>query len=179
MKTTKELIKEIIPVVIGILIALFINNWNDERKEEKYLNQIFSSIDKELEESILDIKRVIPKQLKTVDTLQVYMNNDEVSLYTIMIKADGIHGPTIKTNSWNAIENSKIELVAYEKLSALADIEERKYGLTSRIEKQTDFIFQNFEETDKSKKEILKMMILDIIGTEKRLQVAIEESIKK
>jgi hypothetical protein len=33
MSYLKYFTKEIIPVIIGILIALFINNWNEERKE--------------------------------------------------------------------------------------------------------------------------------------------------
>lgn len=88
------------------------------------------------------------------------MDNEAVSLYDIMIKANGIHSPWIKTNSWNAIANTKIELIAYEKLSALAGIEERKENLISRIEKQMDFTFQNFEQTDKGKKNLLKMKLL-------------------
>ena len=46
MKQIKQIIREIIPVIIGILIALVINNWNEDRKNENYLNQIFSSIEK-------------------------------------------------------------------------------------------------------------------------------------
>ncbi|MEE9363817.1 MAG: DUF6090 family protein [Cellulophaga sp.] len=178
-KYFKYAIGEIILVVIGILIALSINNWNENRKDKKYLNQIFSSIENELEESSIDIKKVIPKQLASVDTIEVYLNNEKVTLYEIMIRANGIQMPNIKTNSWNAIANSKIELIEYEKLSALSDIEEGKENLAQRIEKQMEYIFQNFEKTDKNKKIIVKMMILDIVGAEKELQSKIEELIKK
>ena len=178
-KYFKYAIGEIILVVIGILIALSINNWNENRKNKKYLNQIFSSIENELEESNRDIKRVIPKQLASVDTIDVYLNNEKVTLYEIMMRANGIQMPTIKTNSWNAIANSKIELIEYEKLSALSDIEEGKENLAQRIEKQMEYIFQNFEKSDKNKKIIVKMMILDIVGAEKELQSKIEELIKK
>lgn len=179
MKALSKLIKEMIPVILGILIALFINTWNEDRKDKKYLNQIFSSIENELEESITDIKQVIPKQLASVDTIKVYMNNEKVTLYEIIMRANGIQMPTIKTNSWNAIANSKIELIEYEKLSALSDIEEGKENLNQRIEKQMEYIFQNFEKTDKNKKIIVQMMILDIVGAEKELQSKIEEFIKK
>ena len=179
MKTVRRLFNETIPVIIGILIALLINNWNEDRKDKIYLNQIFSSIESELEDSSLDIKRVIPKQLASVDTLNTYMDNDNVTLYEIMMKSNGIQSPTIKTNSWNAIANFKIELIDYKKLSALSDIEERKQNLIQRIERQMEYGFQNFEKADKNKKVIFKMMILDIIGAEKELQSKIEELIKK
>ena len=66
----KQIIKDIIPVIIGILIALLINNWNEDRKEKKYLNQIFASINKELEESSIDLKENIPKQQVLIDSLK-------------------------------------------------------------------------------------------------------------
>ena len=66
----KQIIKDIIPVMIGILIALLINNWNEDRKEKKYLNQIFASINKELEESRIDLKENIPKQQVLIDSLK-------------------------------------------------------------------------------------------------------------
>ena len=179
MKQLRQLIREIVPVIIGILIALFINNWNEDRKDKKYLDQIFSSIEKELEESSIDLKEVIPNQLASLDTLEIYLNDEEVSLYDLMLKVNGLHFPTIKTNSWNAIANSKIELVEYEKLSALADIAERKENLNLRFERQVDLIFQNFEKTDTGYKEIFKMMLIDIVNAEKRLEAQIEEVLKK
>tara|TARA_R110001592_G_scaffold155072_4_gene384555 strand:+ start:4045 stop:4584 length:540 start_codon:yes stop_codon:yes gene_type:complete len=179
MKQISHLIKEIVPVIMGILIALFINNWNEDRKDKEYLDQILSSIEKELEESNTELKQVIPRQLASMDTIASYFNNDAVSLYNIMIKGNGIQMPRIKTNSWNALANSRIELIEYEQLSALADIEERKENLTLRIEKQMEFIFQNFEKGDRNKKIILHMMTDDIVNAEKELQSQIEEILKK
>ena len=178
MKQLNYIIKETVPVIIGILIALFINNWNEDRKDKKYLNQIFASIEKELEESLIDIERVIPKQMASADSIQTYLNNEEVSIYDILTRANGVHAPRIKTNAWNAIANSKIELISYDKLSALADIEERKENLRWRLEKQMDFMSQNIEKTDKAKKEMLLMTIFDMVGAEKQLQSAIEEVLK-
>ena len=179
MKQIKQLIREIIPVIIGILIALLINNWNEDRKDQKYLNQIFSSIEKELEESNADIKEVIPKQQAFIDSIEIYLNNDTVSLFDIAIRANGIQAPTIKINSWKAVANSKIELIEYEKLSALSDIEDRKENLNMRIESIAKFLYDNLKKTDKEKKEVLKILTLDAIYAEKRLQSRIEKLIEK
>ena len=179
MTQIKQLIREIIPVIIGILIALFINNWNEDRKDKMYLDKIFLSIENELNDSATEIKSVMPKQIASVDTLDVYLNNQQVTLYEIMIRSNGIQMPTIKTNSWNAIANSKIELIEYDKLSALSEIAERKENLIQRIEKQMDYIFQNFENTDRNKKIIVRMMIMDVVNTENELLNKIEELIGK
>ena len=178
MKYLRFIIKETVPVIIGILIALLINNWNEDRKDTKYLNKIFSSIDKELEESAKDIERVIPMQMKSVDSINKYSTNDKFSIYDIITRSNGVNAPTIKTNAWNAIANSKIELIAYDKLSALADIEESKENLRWRLEKQMDFMLQNMEQTDKSKKVMLMMIISDMINAEKELLAEIEELLK-
>lgn len=179
MKQIGKLIREVIPVIIGILIALVINNWNEDRKDKKYLNQIFSSIEKELEESNTDIKRILPKQKAMLDSLEVYLNDESMSLIDIVLLADGIQKPDININSWRAIANSKIELIEYEKLSALANIEARKDNLNTRVDKTLDFIFINIQATDRGKKELLKMMIIDAINTEKRLYATIKEFIEK
>ena len=179
MKRINKLIGEIIPVIVGILIALVINNWNEDRKDKEYLNQIFSSIKKELKESNADIKRILPIQLAMVDSIEIYLNDETTSLIDIILIGGGFHKPDIKINSWRAIANSKIELIEYEQLSALSDIEERKENLNSRIEKTFDFAFVNMQDTSREKKELLKMMTIDIINAEKRLFATIEAFINE
>ncbi len=77
-------IGEIILVVIGILIALQINNWNEERKQQKTINSIYSIIkndlisDVEIFSSLINIisskdsifKRIISKKM----TIEDYQN---------------------------------------------------------------------------------------------------------
>ena len=41
-----------------------------------------------------------------------------------------------------------------------------------------DYTFQHFEETDRQKKEVLRMMIGDVIGAEMELQANIKELLK-
>ncbi len=170
----KYFIKEIIPVTIGILLALYISNWNENRKNKNHINHISSSIDKELTETTEDIiaNKTIQKSL--IDTLDFYKNYDKISLFDILTKVDGIHMPTIKINSWKAISNSKIELMEYDKISALANIEEQKELLQTKIENLMNFIYPNTKETGIDKKELLKLMMLEIISPEVTIQQQIE-----
>ena len=180
MKYISQLIREIIPVIIGILIALVINNWNENRKDSIYLNQIYDSIEKELKESNSNIKETIPKQQVLLDNIDMYLKDETVSLIDIVKKTnDGVSFATIKNNSWKSIANSKIELISFEKLSALTDIDEGKESLNLKNEKILDFMYNNLKETSQDKKEVLKLLITDIKWTEENLQSKIEDLIKE
>ena len=57
-------IGEILLVVIGILIALQVNNWNENRKEQKQEIQIYSELESELLQNKKEILNTITKQKK-------------------------------------------------------------------------------------------------------------------
>lgn len=52
-------IGEIALVVIGILIALQINNWNEQKKEQAIANNYLSALKNELQQNITEVDRVI------------------------------------------------------------------------------------------------------------------------
>lgn len=173
-KNIKTFIKDIIPVIVGILIAMYINNWNENRKDKKYINQMLLSINNELNETNKDISTTLIKQKTFIDTLDFYYENEKISLLDIVKKANGIYMPSIKINSWKAISNSKIELLEYDKISALSNIEDLKDILNMKIEKFGNFLYSNTKITETDEKEILKLLMLDIMGTEKVIQERIE-----
>ncbi|WP_407636752.1 DUF6090 family protein [Cellulophaga algicola] len=67
----KALIKVIIPVLVGILIAMSINNWNENRKDRKYFEQISFSIEKESSETTEDIIDTIVFQKSFINFLDI------------------------------------------------------------------------------------------------------------
>jgi len=175
----KQIVKDVIPVILGILIALIINNWNEDRKDKNYLNQIYESIQKELKESNLDLKEKIPKQQRLVDSLTVYINDETVSIFDIIQKVNGIYSPRIKNNSWKAIANSRIELIEFEKLSIFSELDESKKNLEYKQDKISDFLYENIKNTSQEKKEVLMLMVSEVISSEKYVQLEIEKLIEK
>jgi len=173
----KAFIKEIIPIIVGIIIAMYITNWNERRKDKIYTNQIFESINQELIETNKDILEKIAIQESFIDTLNAYAEDDQITLLDLVLKANGINMPTIKMSTWKAFSNSRIELIKYEKVSVMVNIEEQKENLQMKTDKLVDFLYLNANETGKSKKEVLKIMMLDIMGTESYLQSGIENVI--
>jgi hypothetical protein len=178
-KNFKAFFKEIVPIIIGILIAIYINNWNEDRKDKNYINRISASINKELTETNNDIIDKLALQERLIDTLDFYKKNSETSIIDIMMKVNGVSVPSIKISSWKAISNSKIELMEYDKISSLSNIEEQKELLTIKSNNLINFVYSNIKETGIDKKDPFKLMILDMISTEIGIQGEIMEITSK
>ena|SRR5699024_8611496 len=168
-------IKEIIPVTVGILIALSIGNWNQKKTDRKYMNEVFSLINNELEATLEDIDWVMPRQEKLMDSLEFYSEDNGISVLQVVKKAGGIHIADVKTNAWRALSSTKMELVDYERLSYLSAIDEQKDVLKMKSQILSNFIYPNLNITDSDGKETLMLMMKDVIGTEKAVRGLIEE----
>lgn len=167
-------IKDIIPVIVGILIALFIDNWNSQRKDKAYINQVFSTVKTELTESNEDIKTLIPQQQALIDSLE-YNSDKNVKIQDIVMKSNGISIPQIKINAWKAVSNTKIDLVDYERISRLSNIQELKEILNNKTQFLMTFLYTHINSTNRDDKQTLKMILLDIMQTERSLQKNIEQ----
>jgi hypothetical protein len=62
----------------------------------------------------------------------------------------------------------------YDKISTLANIEEQKELLKIKSQNLMNFVYPNTKETSIDKKELLKLMMLDIISTEETIQKQIQ-----
>ncbi|MDH7447809.1 hypothetical protein [Aquimarina sp. 2201CG14-23] len=171
----KAFIKDIIPVLLGVLIALYINNWNEARKDRDYIKNFYASLKKEFDETNKEINDKTPYQKTLVDSLDFYSNNETLTLIEVIIKAGGINGPRIKLNYWKALSNSKIELIDYDKLSILADIEDGNELLMYKRNKIIDFVYANLTETGTKEKRILKLMMEELLRT----QISVQEDVLK
>lgn len=178
-KRFKAFIKDIIPVLLGVLIALWINNWNEGVKDRRYIDNFYESIKKEFRDTDKEITKETPYQKALVDSLKVYLNNETIPLIKLIEKAGGINGPRIKLNYWNALSNSKIELIEYDKLSILTDIQEGNELLKYKRNKLLDFIYTNLTETGKKEKMLLKLMMEELIRTQLGVQKDIQKILNK
>ncbi|MFT4667682.1 MAG: sensor domain CHASE-containing protein [Gammaproteobacteria bacterium] len=62
----KYVIGEIVLVVIGILIALQINNWNEDRKQQSKIKSVYSVIKSDLKYDVEKFDKII-KSMSIVD----------------------------------------------------------------------------------------------------------------
>jgi len=174
-KVITGIFKEMIPVILGVLVALFINRWAEDIKDQAYIKEITQSMKLEFDESLEEINSTIPKQNTLIDSLRMNMPNTNMSVMDVARLADGFHIAQIKNNSWKAISQTKIELLEYERLKVLSDID---YGKELLNEKQTimmNYVFNNINETSETAKQTVMILMSDLINTERALKAAIEE----
>jgi len=79
LKYARYAIGEIVLVVIGILIALYINNWNENRKKREKFDQVLVEVNKELILNIKSARHVLDYYHK-VDSLSNIFLFDSLSL---------------------------------------------------------------------------------------------------
>ena len=158
-----------VPVILGVLIALFINNWKDERDDERYLIRVMGSIDKEIQDNINEIDFVLSKQMALIDTLHHYIDDDEIFAIHILKKAKGLQSPTISNTMWQSMLNSKIELLDYEIIAILSEIDEHRQVFNMKLSKIMELDFENTRTNPTYSKNVLKNNIANLIDSEKAL----------
>ena len=170
-KYLKYAVGEIILVVIGILIALSINNWNEERKQNRNLRELYSNL-------LLDIKAdsvsysLNLKELKGIDFLheQLYktgvkndttlvLKNPSVLRYTIYYNpitkendpfiAAKIINNTIRKEVLTYFRNMKDMDEIYSELDDVIKAKMRGYLGSKKMYKLTNWFENKYKNTAK------------------------------
>ncbi len=111
---------EIILVVIGILIALYINNWNENRLEENEVTNYFEQIKTELESDIIHFNSDISQMRNWTDYLNKISDEryEEVDLSRLLISLSRNLNPKNFGMSYNKmIESGIIKHIVNDKIS--------------------------------------------------------------
>jgi hypothetical protein len=169
MSMLKKLVIDMIPVVLGVLIALFINEWKQNSDNKRFLANVFESVDKEMELNIMEFNKVLPKQQALIDTVRAYMDNDQIQLVELVSKANGIQVPSVRNTSWKSFLNSKMELVNFETISQLTDIDESKQLMGKKLDGFMDFIIKESVSTSTDSKKLMVIQLLNLIDSEQQL----------
>ena len=125
-KYLKYAIGEIVLVVIGILIALQINDWNENRKNQIRESKILNNLREDLERTKINLETTIaeyPEYIKRIETKINYIGMDSDSLTAEMkqnISDTGVPIVNIVDGSINALLGSeKLELLSNDTLKIM------------------------------------------------------------
>jgi len=144
----KKIFTELLTVIFGILIALFINNWKENKDNEKFIQEALSTIEKEMVESKASIDEILPKHYVLADSIGTYIDDPNLSLRGIIEKSGGMQYPIIKNIGLRFFISTKAELINYNIISQLTEIENSKNLMDKKFDKLMDYAYENMENTD-------------------------------
>lgn len=164
----KKILSEIITVILGILIALFINNWKEEASNKKYIQDTLTSIHKEMEESHAEVEKVLQTHYTLADSLTNNLTNNR-STREIIGQVGGMKFPFIKNIGLRFFIAGKAELIEYEVISSLTEIEQGTNLLEKKLDKLMDYTYENMENTDEKSKMMFLIHLSNVMDSESQL----------
>ena len=168
MKLTGFL-KEIAIVVIGVLIAVWINNLQQRIANEKYIQKTLATIKSEIEQSRGDIDTILVRHQAIIDYLEENYANTDESIGNLIGQLGGIQSPTIKNIGLRFFIANKAELVSYDVIAHLAEIETNKEALTSKMGRLVDYAYDHLDATDANEKIKFAYLLANVMDSEQAL----------
>lgn len=161
--------REIVIVIIGILIALSINNWNENRNNEIFTGKALFAIEEEIKLNKTDMNRIVQRHKETIDSFTMHLNNDEISIRQIIEKSGGFQIAELKNIGLRFFISNKAELIDYEIISSLSEIESLSETVKMKTERLLNYLYDNMEGTNESAKYKFVIYLADIVESENGL----------
>ena len=123
-KYLKYAVGEIVLVVVGILIALQINNWNENRKDNIAESNILQDIKGSISTDIQQLKLRIELSKKDVQSANIILNhleknlpyNDSLNKHFVIITSTGSKDFTPQISAYKVLESKGIDLISNNQL---------------------------------------------------------------
>jgi hypothetical protein len=172
MKVKKRILsflKEIIIIVIGVLIAVSIGNYKEKIDNEAYVEKILLTIENEIELSHNEVDNVLKKHLAIVEALETDDDADALALGEMIGSLGGIQFPSIKNVGLRFFVSNKAELVEFQLISQLLDIEDHSNTLSSKMTRLADFAYEHINDEEDEAKITFAFLLADVIDSEQAL----------
>lgn len=108
------------------MIAVWINNFQQRIANEKYIQKTLATIESEIEQSRGEIDTILVRHQAIIDYLEENYANTDESIGDLIGRLGGIQSPTIKNIGLRFFIANKAELVSYDVIAHLAEIETKK-----------------------------------------------------
>lgn len=174
-KSVWYFLREIAIVSIGILIALFLNNWKENRTNQQYLEKAMQTIRLELEESRKDVASVVERQENTMDSIEMYLEDESQTLLELISRSGGVQYPLINNIGLRFFIANKAELLDYQLITKMAEIERSSDLLAQKFDKLMDYAYRAMKKSDAGSKEMFAIHLSNVLDSEYRLLELFEE----
>jgi hypothetical protein len=148
-----QFLREIAVVVLGVLIALFINNWNEKNKQDRIVAKTLYAIGNEIEYSREEVGETMERHLVTIDTFSARLDNEEGSIGDLFELLSGFQIPEIKNIGLKYFIANNADLVEYELIADLSQLEFASKGFDLKLNQLMDFCYGAIDSQSKKDKE--------------------------
>lgn len=162
-------LQEISIVVIGVLIAVSIGNYKQNTDNKKYVDKTLLAIEKEIELSQTEIDTVLNRHLKLFEIIESEIGNDEQTLGELISSSGGFQIASIKNVSLRFFISNKAELLEFQLISQLLDIELKTDMLSDKLKLLSDFAYDNVNEANDEVKIKFAYLLANVIDGEQTL----------
>ncbi len=168
-------IQEVAIVVIGVLIAVSIGKYKENTENEAYVEATLLAIENEIKTSRSDVDTVLNKHLALFEKLQTEAFNEEQTLAEFIASSGGFQVASVKNVSLRFFISNKAELLEFEIISQLLDIEFMSDLLKTKVSRLSDFAYDNINERSEEVKIKFSYLLSDVIDGEQTLLAAYQE----
>ncbi len=165
-----DFLKEIAIVVIGVLIAVSIGSYKERLDNEAYLRKTLIAIESEVISSQSEVDTVLKRHLKLFEKLVNGFEENEQTIGEFVSSSGGFQVASIKNISLRFFISNKAELLSYEIISQLSDIELKTNILSDKLKRFTNFAYDYVNEKDEDVMMKFAYLLSDVIDSEKTLQ---------
>lgn len=144
-------LQEIAIVVIGVLIAVSIGNYKEKVDNEKYIEKTLLAIENEIKDSQPDLDTVYNRHLELFEILRDKLEGSEpidpeLTLGELISSSGGFQVAFIKNVSLRFFINNKAELLEFDLISQLLEIETQSDLLKVKTARLTDYTYENIDK---------------------------------
>ena len=172
MKKTEHILnflKEISIVVIGVVIAVSIGNYKENKDNEKYIEKTLLAIENEIKLSQIEIDTVLNRHIKLYEILENEIGENEQRLGELISSSGGFQVASIKNVSLRFFISNKAELLEFQLISQLLDIELKSEMLSDKIKLLSDFGYDNVNDGNDEVKIKFAYLLANVIDGEQTL----------
>jgi hypothetical protein len=172
MKKTKRILyflQEISIVVIGVVIAVSIGNYKENKENERYIEKTLLAIENEIKSSQTEIDNVLNRHIKLYEILENRIGENEQTLGELISSSGGFQVASIKNVSLRFFISNKAELLEFQLISQLLDIELKSEMLSDKIKLLSDFAYDNVNDGNDEVKIKFAYLLANVIDGEQTL----------
>ncbi|MEL6558548.1 MAG: hypothetical protein AAFQ94_10210 [Bacteroidota bacterium] len=169
--------KEVTIVVIGVLIAVSIGNYKENLDNKEYLRKTLEAIENEILTSQVEIDTVLSRHMALLEKLE--SSDIQMTLGEFISSSGGFQVALIKNISLRFFISNKAELLEYEIIAQLFEIEQSTKILSDKIDRLAGLAYDHINDNDEEVMMKFYYLLSDVIDSEQSLLESYSEFLEQ